>query len=41
MHMLNNITHINKKTRNTDVSRTRVNLTTPRNTAKLAWYGSS
>ena len=35
MHMLNNITHINKKTRNTDVSRTRVNLTTPRNIANL------
>ena len=33
--MLNNITHINKKTRNTDVSRTRVNLTTPRNIANL------
>lgn len=35
MYMLNNITHINKKTCNTDVSRTRVNLTTPRNIANL------
>lgn len=33
--MLNNITHVNIKTRNTDVSRTRVNVATPRNIVNL------
>lgn len=35
MYMLNNITHVNIKTRNTDVSRTRVNVATPRNIVNL------